>query len=514
MAPTLTQTLEWIDQSTDGHIPKNKASRRKIRRQAMRGIGAARKQDGTYGKVNLRQLPILMEEAVDNSVSTISELSRSSLSSNNQFQKETRTHEQNQSDQSYSTWSLHEQIYSTLPPPPSSKGYELARIQYGVDLPQLSLLTKIHFGRTAYRLLAKQPSMLWEMFRLDDWSYLGHVPQLYDQSNLIQDVTNCALARAQHSLGIDPMKPSPTVLRLYGKALASLQHALDDPSRLRDPLLLCATQIMELFELLNFSEDGAWIRHAAGATRLIEFRGPSGYSSEFEKALLMAHAGPLFSEALLNNEACFMEKPEWQHIFRSVALEGPIFCDRGSGSVALWGLKYHVPGLLRRTTKLVCSEEKPEMSAVDCLLLEVRELRDRIQEWRYLYDGIVGHCLKCSITVSELSKTRAVLAICVTDILLMNRCMLALDPAANWELEDQAQALAQFLVALEHEAAFTGFTAVLIISQKLGLAQAVVATEKDWRRARWQKSEGLGGRRVIERRVFERWCSLMGRKVD
>jgi hypothetical protein len=46
-------------------------------------------------------------------------------------------------------------------------------------------------------------------------------------------------------------------------------------------------------QLLDPSGETAWIRHAAGAARLIQLRGPDNYSTDFEKALFMAHTGPI-----------------------------------------------------------------------------------------------------------------------------------------------------------------------------------------------------------------------------
>jgi len=48
-----------------------------------------------------------------------------------------------------------------------------------------------------------------------------------------------------------------------------------------------------LHQLLDPSGEVAWIRHAAGAARLIQLRGPKNYTTEFEKALFMAHTGPI-----------------------------------------------------------------------------------------------------------------------------------------------------------------------------------------------------------------------------
>ena len=505
-----TQTFEWIDQSTDGHVPKREASRKVIRRQAMRGAGVARKQSGAYGKVNLRQQPTFVETIVDQSSSPVP---RSSLSSSSirKFSEESDTSNASQPHGWDPYWFSYLQTSVPIPASLSSKGYQLARLEYGVDLPQLSSLSKVHFGRATCQILSKQPSMLSKLFCDDRLSYLGYIPSLYDHSSLIQDVTRCTLARAQQSLSSDPFTPSPTVLGLYGKALKSLQQALDDPARLREPEVLCATQILALFEILNFSENGAWMRHAAGAARLIELRGPHGYHSEFEKSLFMAQTGAMFSENILNNKACFLEKPEWQKVFASMAINERQFCDRSWTSVSLWMMKTSVPGLLRRTTALVCGDEPPDHHTVECLLQETRELRTKFQEWRFTYDCLVESRGYGRDSPAQHHNLRMFLAVCVTDLVLLARIMVALDPVGNWELEEQAQALAGLVVALKQEVAGIDLQANLFLTQKLGLAQAVIATGNDWRGARWQLNGGRGGSTVIARWVFEKWCALLGR---
>ena len=40
------------------------------------------------------------------------------------------------------------------------------------------------------------------------------------------------------------------------------------------------------------------MRHENGATRLIQPRRPETYNTEFEKALFMAHSGPIVSRPL------------------------------------------------------------------------------------------------------------------------------------------------------------------------------------------------------------------------
>ena len=58
--------------------------------------------------------------------------------------------------------------------------------------------------------------------------------------------------------------------------------------------LICG--IVALLQLLNkTSSTDMWIRHAGGAARLIELRGPDRFQTDFELSLFMTHAGPIVS---------------------------------------------------------------------------------------------------------------------------------------------------------------------------------------------------------------------------
>jgi hypothetical protein len=55
-------------------------------------------------------------------------------------------------------------------------------------------------------------------------------------------------------------------------------------------------------QVLNGNKDAhSWMRHVAGAARLIEVRGAHRFDTEFEMALFMAHVGPTVSVSDLLN---------------------------------------------------------------------------------------------------------------------------------------------------------------------------------------------------------------------
>ncbi|KAL9096077.1 MAG: hypothetical protein Q9165_001599 [Trypethelium subeluteriae] len=482
----------------------------------MRSTGAARKQSGVYGKTNLRQIPVFVDDMVDQPKSspTLSHSwSWSSLSSPTQDPGDSIASDTYQRGK-FDVFQVGGFPPSTpIPASLSSTGYQLLKVEYGVDLGRLASLAEVHFGRATCRILSQQPSILKLICSDNTLSYLRYVPALYDHCVLIQAVTRCTLARMQQCLSPNPTARSASVLNHYGKALQRLQQALNEPACLYEPIVLCATQILALFELLNFSENGAWIRHAAGAARLIELRGTQGYRTEFEKSLFMAQAGPIFSESLLNNEACFLERPEWQVVVKSMAVKGEQFGSRSELSISLWMMKYRIPGFMRRMTELVCSGKHVDPSDAERLLQEARDLRKRFQEWRFTYDCIMENQTRQTMHACEYNKARSLLAVCVTDLVLLARVIFALDPVDSSEMEDEAQAMAGLIVALEQEAASISVTAALFMTQKLAVAQAVMATELDWRGVRWQQIGNGRRKKIIDRQVFERWCALLGRKT-
>lgn len=58
---------------------------------------------------------------------------------------------------------------------------------------------------------------------------------------------------------------------------------------------------------MSMDKGQAWAKHARGAARLIEHRGPERFKTEFEKSLLMTQLGiivswPIFPFSLLSSE--------------------------------------------------------------------------------------------------------------------------------------------------------------------------------------------------------------------
>jgi hypothetical protein len=219
---TMATGFEFVIHSSDGNAGTSKADKTRIRRQAMKAVGISRRQRGNYGQYNLRQYPVY----IDSQQQTIG------------------TYNDPPKAVQEIAWT------NAIPAQLSSKGFELMKIEYGVDILDLSGLITIHVGRAAARILSSDRALLVRLLRCkQQWSYLSYLPSRYGYNACLDDAMRCVAAKMRQIVFSADQQPSSIVLSLYGKALKSLQAAVNDPVSCLEPNVLCATEILALFEV-------------------------------------------------------------------------------------------------------------------------------------------------------------------------------------------------------------------------------------------------------------------------
>ncbi|KAH9207340.1 hypothetical protein DL95DRAFT_483375 [Leptodontidium sp. 2 PMI_412] len=326
-----------------------------IRKQAMKQTSAARKRNGNYGKHNLRQYPIfLYEKGEDTAIIQDRCIGKVVLS-------------------------------ELIPRSPSAKGFELTCSKANFNVLLLSSLATLHTCRPVRQLLSQDPSRLVVQLQAHRrCSYFTYIPSRYDDVACLRDAIDCVMARTKQI--VSPDKASERgVIRIYVTALRSLQAALNDPEQRLKPEVLCATEILALYELLDPSGEAAWVRHAAGAARLIQLRGPRSFKTDFEKALFVAQCISIATERVLNSERCFLEQNCWQETLRSVIEPKALITDRSETVISLTMLKSFLPGAFVDVTTVVCNNRHPDPEYLDSLIIRIRRLRDDFLEWNMRY---------------------------------------------------------------------------------------------------------------------------------
>jgi hypothetical protein len=213
----------FIEES--GDAPISTANRRQIRRQAMHDVALARRERGDYGRRNMRQLPVFEPLLAGFGVGGPS----SQVPGN----------------------PLNLASHVEIPPHISAQGYEQARMRFDFDLMSLSSLTTVHVSRAAVMALSMAPERLVSILQLRERSYMDYAVQYYERSSVLRDVIDCTMAQAKRVMTPNGPVSEATVLSLYVKALEGLQAALNDPESWRMPEVLCATQVLSVFEVSN-----------------------------------------------------------------------------------------------------------------------------------------------------------------------------------------------------------------------------------------------------------------------
>ncbi|VTT76815.1 unnamed protein product [Fusarium fujikuroi] len=172
----------------------------------------------------------------------------------------------------------------------------------------------------------------------------------------------------------------------YSCAVRSLALALDDAKEQLSSDVLCATVLLGHFENLKtfVNVSHAWIRHAGGATRLMQLRGARRcYESAFEYSMFLACRGAIISEALASGQPCILESESWQNISDGL-IEFPLLPASPDMYHRIFGHFALIPGLQSRTS--LCNKAAPDETQ-SALLSTAKQLRQDMRQWYQEYSS-------------------------------------------------------------------------------------------------------------------------------
>ncbi|KAL4792440.1 hypothetical protein BDV19DRAFT_368473 [Aspergillus venezuelensis] len=230
---------------------------------------------------------------------------------------------------------------STIAPQPSFTGYEAIRVAYNFDITLLTSFTDVDLGKTAATPLQNQPDLVSSLLQRRSTSFLSYLPSRYGSSPCLDDAMHCLAARAGQMF--NHTTRTAKISTLYGKALNSLQAALNDGKLCMGADVYCATRLLTLYELISPPESNHWIVHNRGGIRLLEARGPGNHKTRFDWMLLksvapsivslfrilhpcndielastqvsQANDTQLLDEMYRLRSSSIFEEPEWQRLF-------------------------------------------------------------------------------------------------------------------------------------------------------------------------------------------------------
>ncbi|KAF2490562.1 hypothetical protein BU16DRAFT_158515 [Lophium mytilinum] len=204
--------------------------------------------------------------------------------------------------------------------------------------------------------------------------WLSFVPSRLGTSKALDDAVRCM---GTHYIGMISKQESVmlSARQTYGHALRSLRVAIGDPKESMSSETLCATMFLSIYELFACTKKHAWVKHAGGASKLLQLRGPDHITSGFDRAMLSFFRGQVTMEAFMRGTDSFLCQPEWQFVLSDPDPNNPSPVSRITN-------EFHAylatcPGIAARFRSL----DRKNMSLVVSLLNTTSELSIALRAW-------------------------------------------------------------------------------------------------------------------------------------
>jgi hypothetical protein len=185
------------------------------------------------------------------------------------------------------------------------------------------------------------------------------------------------------------------------------------------------------------------------------------------------------TEALLNNERCFLEQDAWRAVLRSVILDDELIADRSEIVIELMILKSNIPGFFVDVTNIIYHHD-PDRTHINAIACKIHQLRVDLLKWHSNYE----FSLSCAPAIypgsAEYDRRCKVFATYLSCLIISSRLLGAISPTERVELEEETQVLAGRMLDLEIEVKSTSSAACMFMAQTLGVSQATIATSEDW----------------------------------
>jgi hypothetical protein len=392
----------------------------------------------------------------------------------------------------------------------------------------------------AARVLASEPNPLPGVLLCRQRSYFSYIPSHFGHTVALDDAFRCLITVAHSKLVPSHRSSDGTILSNYSKALQSLQSAVSDRKTRYSTEILCATAILAVFEvsdstwcesdqsliksqLLNSPNGKPWSQHIAGAARLIQLRGPSRFTSEFDKSLFISLTYPIVSipylllhimvvnpslqcaQSLLNNEYCFLDDPTWNEVMKAIHIPSETFSDRSKLGIELMMLKPKVSGLVKRTNHAVLMQDTLQPEDFEAITVDLHAARSTMVNWRRKFNTALIHAHeRCREDPLDFSKRYELLGVALVVHILLSRLLCSMVPNERGLLEEEVQNLALELKTIQGSLGHNR-RAELFFNQKAKIGDAVIATHKDFR-------EVVNSGRIVELWRLEKFFDALGRK--
>ncbi|KAK9423609.1 hypothetical protein SUNI508_04090 [Seiridium unicorne] len=360
-------------------------------------------------------------------------------------------------------------------------GFERLIADIGFNVLDLEELVGVASGRITKTSFSHGPSNV-KVLIPQSGSYFAHVPARYGNGTCLDDALRCITTRVKRVLA--PGFDTGTLAEgeLYGRALRSLQSAINS-NTWAHPNVLCAAEIISIYELLEGpSGSTAWEQHLAGSSRLIRARGPSGFKTEFEKSLLISMISTLVGDAMTLQQGCFLDEPAWQSLLHSLSLPTSGLPLRTRTYVRLGSMGARASRLMNDVHEATANRQAFLDKELKELESRCRSLKMEAASWRREYDAYRG-CLETPDGTFVARGDVGTEVLCAACSLQAGICRLVGAMSREDRIAEEWEALVhseEKLKLLRDATVDTSGTAGFYVDQKGVIAKSILGTTNVW----------------------------------
>jgi hypothetical protein len=231
MSNTKPTQLHWITSSISA-VPLDRI---KSRREFMQKVALRRKWEPKRHHRNSRQLRIIILHPELGESTAIQRDNKISLQLEDCIDKCGNSDSDNVGPEDLELLTSLTQMRATATP------YHSMLVKYNLDITDLSLLASHEVDRYTGKRRLEDPRNLAHFLGGKNWSFCRYIPLHYDQSSLVQNTTDCVLARVRCLLSPGQAECERLTISSYSKALSVLHEAINSASLFPSAEILCAT---------------------------------------------------------------------------------------------------------------------------------------------------------------------------------------------------------------------------------------------------------------------------------
>ncbi|KAK4503254.1 hypothetical protein PRZ48_006682 [Zasmidium cellare] len=303
-----------------------------------------------------------------------------------------------------------------------------------VNFEDVLKVASFHIRRQAAQIVQLHPHRTLEALRCRQWCSVSSTSASLGRSPYLDSAIACVVSKVQQV--ISGSTSQQKMLFCYTEALHLLRAAVLQPKLQDKGDMLAATQLLAIYEMMDFPENAFWTQHVAGAAAMAKALGSAGEGDSMQ-------AAPMFVEALLNDDEAFFGGQHWRSLLHVITTKPYPDPEMRTETISCF------------TTLRSIFADSHAAARKDADWSTRFELLSRAHELRELFMLLIvdnkERFLEARKT-STASRGCDVLGLCLVSVMAMDKLILSLRQN-NWyrgtDIEHETRGLCTLMVGLE-----------------------------------------------------------------